>query len=46
MVIATVPGKFQDYDIEFMFDEKNPSASSVKAVIQAASIFTDDQKRD
>ena len=46
MVIATVPGKFQDYDIEFVFDEKDLSASSVKASIRKASIFTDDQKRD
>lgn len=46
MVIATVPGKFQDYDIEFIFDEKDLSKSSVKATIKTASIFTDDQKRD
>ncbi len=46
MVIATVPGKFQEYDIEFMFDEKDLSKSSVKATIKTASIFTDDQKRD
>lgn len=46
MVIATVPGKFQDYDMEFMFDEKDLSKSSVKTTIKTASIFTDDQKRD
>lgn len=46
MVIANVPGKFQEYDIEFMFDEKDLSKSSVKAAIRTASIFTDDQKRD
>ncbi len=46
MVIATVPGKFQDYNIEFMFDQKDMSQSSVKATIKTASIFTDNQKRD
>jgi len=46
MVIATVPGKFQDYDIEFIFDDKDLSKSSVKTTIKTASIFTDDQKRD
>lgn len=46
LVIATVPGKFQDYDIEFMFDEKDLSKSSVKATIKTTSIFTDNQDRD
>ena len=46
MVIATVPGKFNDYSIDFMFDATDLSKSSVKTTIKTASINTDNQKRD
>ena len=46
MVIATVPGKFGDYTINFIFDEKDLSKSSIKATIKTASINTDNSKRD
>ena len=46
MLIATVPGKFNDYSIDFMFDAKDLNKSSVKATIKTASINTDDEKRD
>lgn len=46
LVISTVPGHFQDYDVVFMYDENDISKSSVKATIKTASIFTDNQKRD
>ncbi|MFX0095986.1 MAG: YceI family protein, partial [Candidatus Hodarchaeota archaeon] len=41
-----VPGKFGDYTIDFMFDEKDLSKSSVKATIKTASINTDNKQRD
>jgi polyisoprenoid-binding protein YceI len=46
MVIATVPGKFNDYSINFIFDAKDLKNSSVKTTIKTASIDTDDEKRD
>jgi len=46
MVIATVPGKFGDYTIDFKFNENDLSNSSVTALIKTASINTDNQKRD
>jgi polyisoprenoid-binding protein YceI len=46
LVISTVPGHFQDYDVVFMYDENDTSKSSVEATIKTASIFTDNQKRD
>jgi len=46
MVIATVPGKFNDYTIDFMFDANDLKNSSVKASIKTASIDTGDEKRD
>ncbi len=46
MVITTVPGKFSDYDVTFMFNESDLANSHVKAVIKTATIDTDNQKRD
>lgn len=46
LVISTVPGLFKEFDVEFLYDEKDLSKSSVKATIKTASIFTDDEKRD
>ncbi|UCF64245.1 MAG: polyisoprenoid-binding protein [bacterium] len=46
MVIATVPGKFGEYTIDFMFDENDLENSSIEATIKTASIDTDNEKRD
>ena len=46
LVISTVPGRFQDFDVVFMYDENDISKSSVTATISTASIFTDSEKRD
>ena len=41
-----VYGRFNDFTGTIMLDEQNLSASSVDATIQAASIFTANEKRD
>jgi polyisoprenoid-binding protein YceI len=46
MLISKVPGKFTDFSIEFMYDEKDISNSQVKAIIKTASITTNNEKRD
>ncbi len=46
LVINTVPGRFQDFDVVFMYDENDISKSSVIATISTTSIFTDNEKRD
>ncbi len=46
MVITNVSGKFKKFDVVFHYDENNPANSSMKATIQAASIDTDNEKRD
>jgi len=46
LVFTTVPGKFQDYQVEFVFDQNDLSNSSINAVIKTASIDTDNEKRD
>jgi polyisoprenoid-binding protein YceI len=46
LVISTVKGNFTDYSGTIMFDEKNPANSSVNVTIKAASINTDNDKRD
>lgn len=46
MVISKVRGAFHDYTVEMQLDPKRLESSSVKAVIQAASIDTDNEKRD
>ena len=46
MVITTVPGKFNDYMIDFIFDANDLNKSSIKVTIKTASINTDDEKRD
>jgi polyisoprenoid-binding protein YceI len=43
---SKVPGQFKDFSGTIVMDEKNPAASSVEVAIQAASIFTDNEKRD
>ncbi len=44
--ISTVTGRFHDYDASLSVDPKDLSTFNTSAVIQAASIDTDNQKRD
>jgi polyisoprenoid-binding protein YceI len=46
MVVSTVNGRFNDYDGTILFDEKDPSKSSVNVTIKSASINTDNTQRD
>src|SRR5947209_7412155 len=46
LVIATVKGRFTNVEGSIEFDEANPSASSVRATAEAASINTNDAQRD
>ena len=46
LVISSVPGRFLDFDVVFMYDEIDISKSSVTATISTASIFTNNEKRD
>ncbi len=46
MVISKVPGKFTDFDGNVTFDPAHPADGSVSFTIQAASISTDNEKRD
>jgi len=46
MVISKVPGKFTDFDGAVTFDPAHPADGSVSFTIQAASISTDNEKRD
>ncbi|HZR27180.1 MAG TPA: YceI family protein [Terriglobales bacterium] len=46
MVISSVPGRFTDFDGTVAYDEQDVTKSSVKVVIQAGSINTDNAKRD
>lgn len=41
-----VSGTFNDYDVEFWFDQEDPTNSSVKVTIQVASIDTRNERRD
>jgi polyisoprenoid-binding protein YceI len=43
---AKVQGRFQDFGGTIVYDEKNLPASTVNVIIQAASVFTDNEKRD
>jgi polyisoprenoid-binding protein YceI len=43
---SKVPGQFKDFSGTIVMDEKNPPASSVEVTIQAASISTDNERRD
>lgn len=45
-LVSKVPGSFQKFDAEFSFDEKKIADSKGKFTIQAASISTNDSKRD
>lgn len=46
MLISTVHGRFSDVSGTISYDEKDPSKSSVLAVIKTASVNTDNQMRD
>ncbi len=46
MVVNTVHGRFNDYSGQILYDEKDPSKSSVNVTIKAASINTDNGQRD
>lgn len=46
MMVSTVPGRFTEFSGTIVFDEKDPSKSSVNATIKAASINTDNAQRD
>ena len=41
-----VPGRFNDFAGTILFDEQHAAASSVETTIQAASIYTNEPKRD
>jgi len=46
MVVNTVHGRFNDYSGEIIYDDKDPSKSSVNVTIKTASINTDNGQRD
>lgn len=46
MVINTVHGRFTDFNGTILFDDKDPSKSSVAVAIKTASINTDNSGRD
>ncbi len=46
MVIATVTGKFQEFDGDIKADKEDFSDASINFTIQAASINTNNEKRD
>lgn len=46
MVVNTVHGRFNDYSGQIIFDDKDPSKSSVDVTIKSASINTDNGQRD
>lgn len=43
---SKVPGQFKDFSGTIVMDPMRPAASSVDVTIQAASIFTDNERRD
>ncbi len=46
LAISKVNGSFDDFSGSFSFDPQNPGSLQAKAVIQTASVDTDDEKRD
>ncbi len=44
--VSNVHGQFKEFSGAIVFDDKNPSASSVKVTIKTASIDTSNEKRD
>ncbi|MCM2277891.1 MAG: YceI family protein [Oligoflexia bacterium] len=45
-LMSKVPGEFKEFEGSFNFDEKKPEASKVKFSAKAASVFTNNEKRD
>jgi polyisoprenoid-binding protein YceI len=45
-LLTKVPGEFRDFDGSFTFDPNKPEASSISVTIQAASVNTDNDRRD
>src|SRR5215469_3132183 len=46
MAISTVEGRFTDFNGSILFDDKDPSKSSVSVSIKTSSINTDNTSRD
>ncbi len=46
MMVATVKGRFTGVDAEIHIDEEQPEASRVRAVVDAATITTNNDERD
>ncbi len=46
MMVSTVPGRFADFSGAIVYDDKDPSKSSVNVTIKSASISTDNAQRD
>lgn len=46
MGVSTVHGRFNDFSGSILFDDKDPSKSSVDVVIKSASVNTDNNMRD
>ncbi|MFQ5614589.1 MAG: YceI family protein [Anaerolineae bacterium] len=46
MMISTVRGRFEDFTGTFDVDEADPTNSRVEVEIQAASVYTREQRRD
>lgn len=46
MMISTVRGRFTEYAATVTTDDADPTATSVEATVQGASITTGDEKRD
>jgi polyisoprenoid-binding protein YceI len=46
MMISTIRGRFQELEVDVDFDERAPDRSSVVARIAAASITTNQERRD
>jgi polyisoprenoid-binding protein YceI len=46
MAISTVEGRFTDFNGSILFDDKDPSKSSVSVTIKTSSINTDNTSRD
>ncbi len=46
MVVAKVHGEFREFDGELSFNEKDVAKTKISGVVQVASVFTDNEKRD
>ncbi|MFC1543974.1 YceI family protein [Gemmatimonadota bacterium] len=46
MVIATVKGKFREFDGQIRYDAENPENSTINVTIDVASVDTENEKRD